>query len=159
MNASQTLFRLIALVLALATWVPAAASEPPLKERMSEEEFQAAGLHKLSEDELAALEAWLGSEEAERGDSGRTEPEDRRGLEESGARTPIESRIVGSFSGWSRGETFELENGMVWQVISDDDFYTPEVDNPRVEIRPGAFGSWRLHPKDSRNWARVRRID
>lgn len=147
------------LFLTFAFTAAAQAGDTPLKERMGEQEFRAAGLHKLSDDELAALEAWL--EGRDRGDNqAAAEPEtDQRGFEEESGRSTIESRIVGTFSGWKgRGTTFELENGMVWRVDEDDRFITREIENPRVEVRPGAFGTWRLHIEDHRTWARVRRV-
>lgn len=140
--------------------VAAQSGETSLKERMGEEEFRAAGLHKLSADELAALEAWLDDREDHPGRTASQEPEtDRRGLEDQSERTTIKSRIVGKFSGWEgRGTTFELENGMVWRVVEDDSFFTREIENPNVEIRPGFLGTWRLHIEDHRTWARVRRV-
>ncbi|MFW5927028.1 MAG: hypothetical protein ACOCSR_03165, partial [Wenzhouxiangella sp.] len=138
-------------------------SDTSLEEEMGEEAFRAAGLHKLSDDELAALEHWLaGRDDASEGaetevaeDSG----EDRRGLESAPERTPIETRIVGTFDGWrGRGTTFEFENGMVWRIVSDESFVTGEVENPKVEIRPAIFGTWRMHVEDYRTWARVERV-
>lgn len=147
------------LFLTFAFTAAAQAGDTPLEERMSEEEFRAAGLHKLSDDELAALEAWLEGRDRE-DDQAAAEPEsDQRGLEEESGRSTIESRIVGTFNGWKgRGTTFELENGMVWRVVEDDRFITGEIENPRVEVRPGAFGTWRLHIEDHRTWARVQRV-
>lgn len=160
---SATTWRIVAASLFLSFTFTAAAQsdDTSLEERMGEEEFRAAGLHKLSSDELAALEAWLEARDSEEGaDQAAAEPEtDQRGLEEESGRTTIESRIVGTFSGWrGRGTTFELENGMVWRVVEDDSFVTREVENPKVEVRPGAFGTWRLHIEDHRTWARVRRV-
>lgn len=160
---SATPWRILAISLFLnfAFTTAAHSDETSLKERMGEEEFRAAGLHKLSSDELATLEAWLeGRESEDSADQVAAESEtDERGLEEESGRTTIESRIVGTFSGWKgRGTTFELENGMVWRVTEDESFVTREVENPKVEVRPGAFGTWRLHIEDHRTWARVRRV-
>lgn len=161
---SATTWRILAASLLLSFTFTAAAQsdETTLEERMGEEKFRAAGLHKLSSDELAALEAWLEARDREDGaGQAAAEPEtDQRGLEEEDSgRSTIESRIVGTFSGWrGRGTTFELENGMVWRVVDDESFVTSEVENPEVEVRPGAFGTWRLHIEDHRTWARVRRV-
>lgn len=158
---SATTWRILAasLFLTFTFTATAQSGDTPLEERMSEQEFRAAGLHKLSDDELAALEAWLEGRDREDNQAAAEPETDQRGLEEGSGRSTIESRIVGTFSGWKgRGTTFELENGMVWRVAEDDRFVTREIENPRVEVRPGAFGTWRLHIEDHRTWARVRRV-
>ncbi|KAF1703760.1 hypothetical protein [Pseudoxanthomonas kaohsiungensis] len=56
---------LLALGLALATTATVAAAQSPapgatlMEQRMTPEEFKAAGLHKLSPEELAALQEWM----------------------------------------------------------------------------------------------------
>ena len=56
---------LLALGLALATTATVAAAQSPapgatlMEQRMTPEEFKAAGLHKLSPEELAALQDWM----------------------------------------------------------------------------------------------------
>ena len=56
---------LLALGLALATSATVAAAQSPapgatlMEQRMTPEEFKAAGLHKLSPEELAALQEWM----------------------------------------------------------------------------------------------------
>ena len=49
----------LALALAVAA-LPAFAEQPPIQQQMSPAEFHAAGLEKLSADELANLNSWLG---------------------------------------------------------------------------------------------------
>ena len=51
--------RSILLAALLFAAVPVAAQQP-IEAQMSADEFRAAGLHKLSADELASLNAWLG---------------------------------------------------------------------------------------------------
>jgi len=86
-----------------------------LEKNMSPQEFQKAGLNKLSAEELAALNAWLTGQMKQREAAVANAPHiDRSGFLEPGDDTPVHSRILGEFHGW-RGRThFALENGQVW---------------------------------------------
>lgn len=160
--------RAIALLFGLLAALPAAAEQEftTLEERMTGKEFNEAGLHKLTPGELEALNRWIRQrslaeyvrESADTAaDSDATV--DRRGLPaERTGRDPIESYIVGSFTGWNGEEEFELGNGMVWRQIGSDTFYIPEVENPEVIIRPGLMGSWQLQVVGHNRRVRVERI-
>jgi hypothetical protein len=141
---------------------------------MTGQEFRETGLHKLSDEELAALNRWIRQRsltlEEFRGEVAdtRTEPtreastaeatEDRRGFEERIERSPINSRIVGNFTGWRGNTVFELENGMVWRQAENDVFAVREMENPEVVIRPGLFGTWRLSVEGYSSAVRVERV-
>ena len=88
--------------------------------------FKAAGLDKLSAKELAALNAWLQQkvttetavavEKAK--EEGRKEVvEKNRGFFDFGSAEPIESVIVGEFTGFGKGKKYTLQNGQVWEQI------------------------------------------
>lgn len=152
-----TAIRLCIAVSALAACGLALAQDSfsSLEERMTGAEFRDTGLYKLTDEELAALNEWirersLTEEEAielnrQRAASDEsTAMTDRRGFEDSTDDTPIESRIKGTFSGWSDDTVFELENGMIWEQVRSGTFGMPATENPRVTIRPGSFGSWYL---------------
>lgn len=51
----------------------------------------------------------------------------------------IESRLVGTFSGWHPGTRFELENGQVWEVISLSTF-NGRGEAPKVVIERDFLG-------------------
>jgi hypothetical protein len=161
------------------TATPAKADEfSTLEERMTGREFRDAGLHKLTEEELAALNRWIElrslaeNELAERfaaqaeaasstssGAPADRETEDQRGFfSERPDREPIRSRIDGAFSGWSGNTRFELENGMVWEQIEAGRFSIGEVENPEVVISPGLLGTWRLSIEGYSTAVRVRRV-
>lgn len=135
-----------------------------LEERMTGEEFNAAGLHKLDAEELAALNRWirqhsLGTEEPTAQQSqglpdrpGELPPIDRM------ARQAFQSRIVGEFSGWTGDTRFELENGMVWQQSERDRYRVEPVLNPVVTIEPGFGGSWTLSVEGHNRGIRVERV-
>ena len=105
------------LFFTLACSVPAASAEPGsefpgIQKLMSEEEYQAAGLDKLSADERAALNRWLVNYTAAEAPAMlRTNPE-VIAAEES---IRIESHIKQPFDGWSGETLFYLENGQVWR--------------------------------------------
>jgi hypothetical protein len=55
----------------------------------------------------------------------------------------IETGIAGPFSGWWPKDKITMTNGQVWQ-ISDDSTGTVNLTDPKVKIRRGFFGSYRL---------------
>ena len=86
---------------------------------------------------------------------------DQFGLEQKlankGALDAIESSIPGSFEGWTAKSNIRLANGQVWQ-ISDDSARAHYVDNPKVRIRRGAFGSFYLEIQGTNSSPRVKRV-
>jgi hypothetical protein len=169
-------FKVAVLVSALALvliFAPAAQANDfsTLEERMTGREFRDAGLHKLTEEELERLNRWIQLRSLADGEvpawaaggaasSAATSPAgDNRGLPDTTTeRTEISSRLVGTFSGWSGDDLFELENGMVWQQAETGRFSVPPVENPEVRIRPGMFGSWQLQLEGYNTRIRVRRV-
>jgi len=127
---------------------------------MTGQEFTATGLHKLSAEELAALNQWIEARSLAESDEPRG-MRDRPGeLPEIDrmARETFQTRIVGRFSGWEGGTEFVLENGMIWIQTEDRTFYMPETENPVVTIRPGALGTWFLSVDGYNQSTRVKRI-
>jgi hypothetical protein len=149
-----------------------------LEEQMTGKDFQASGLDKLSAEELAALNAWIRSRSlatldtpkagsgavytGTAGATGASQTGDTRGFESEQARnsdrSTITSRIVGSFTGWDGQTVFTLENGMIWEQADKDKFYVKAVENPVVNIEPGAFRTWKLSVEGYASECRVERI-
>lgn len=171
--------RAFAVTICGFTAVSAAAEEPletrpkqEIQNLMPAEEFQAAGLHRLSPEELEVLNTWLyGYVELER--RGAVEEaipsgEPSFGLEQVTQRvasifqrdTPdeIESRIAGTFRGWRGNTVFKLENGQTWQQSGDGEFIV-RIEDPVVRIRRGTFGSYLLSVEGYGSTVRVRRVD
>ncbi len=145
-------------------------SAQTLKDQMSPEAFEKAGLDKLSSEELAYLSDWL---------SGKVEQEkekivaeiipvgdDRFGAAEKIQRNvdrirpepkELSSRIMGSFSGWSGNTVFELENGQVWKQIERDKF-SVRLEDPTVTVEKGLFGAYYLKVKGFGSRVKVKRI-
>ncbi|MFC4727802.1 hypothetical protein [Coralloluteibacterium thermophilus] len=152
----------LALVL-VACGSPAAAQSFSLQSRMSPEEFRAAGLDRLSEEERRNLDAWLRREFGQREETVRSEVlaeerEARRGLPERTSRAPIESTLPGTFRGIRAGQQFELENGQVWAQVEPTSLVTRELTDPRVVIRPGLVGTWYLRLEGYGTTFKVRRV-
>lgn len=135
---------------------------------MTGKEFEAAGLEKLSPQELAALNDWIRSHSLGSLAVAKTtapvvnasENVDRRGLPSDDGENdaPIESRIIGRFSGWDGQTVFKLENGMIWVQDDKDKFHIQEVQNPAVTIEQGMFNSWKLSIEGHKDDCKVRRI-
>ncbi|MEE4638124.1 MAG: hypothetical protein V2J42_05245 [Wenzhouxiangella sp.] len=173
---SKFVFLVSALALLLVLTLEARANEfSTLEERMTGREFRDAGLHKLTEEELESLNRWIQLRSLAAGEvpawatraaasspatspSGLAAAGDNRGLPGSTDRTEISSRLMGTFSGWSGDDVFELENGMIWQQADGGRFSVPPMENPEVRIMPGMFGSWQLQLEGYNTRIRVRRI-
>jgi hypothetical protein len=164
---------LLATIAALFTHtVLAQTSFSSLEEQMTGKDFTTAGLQKLSPEELEALNAWIRSRSLATLDSPKAgtgtgtvysgQAGDTRGFEneqiKNADRSTITSRIVGKFTGWDGQTVFTLENGMIWEQADKDKFYVKELENPVVNIKPGAFRTWRLSVEGYATECKVKRI-
>ena len=89
-------------------------SAPEFARVLTPEQFRAAGLHKLTEAELDALNRTVKlyvAALAQLAAAGQVAPS--TSLDPSPA--TIESRIDGAFSGWDGETIFKLANGQIWQ--------------------------------------------
>jgi hypothetical protein len=159
MRAKALLFAALAGCAATA----AAADFSSLEERMSEKDFKAAGLNKLSPQELEQLNVWLRAHglTARGGASSGGTPDEgfrAKGFFGAGEGEPVTSRIKGTIKGWSGSTVFELENGQVWQQTDGTEFNIPAVTNPGVTISQGLVGAWSLKIEGYNRTARVTRV-
>lgn len=133
-----------------------------LEERMTGREFEQAGLDKLTPAELAALNEWIRDRSlATREPSAITALPSQPGTAPAPdrmAREPFQSRIKGTFGGWTGATEFELENGMVWRQDENDRYRVEPEDSPVVVISPGFGGSWRMSVEGHNRAVRVERI-
>lgn len=161
------------LVLLLFAFVPfawgqqSAAPAGNVEQQMSADEFKAAGLDKLSAQELAALNAWLqrkvGQETAKvvetAKEEGRKEVADKnRGFFDFGSTEAIESAIAGEFKGFNKSGTYTLQNGQVWEQTDTASLAGVRKTDPNVTIKPGMLGVWFMKIEGYNTQARVRRI-
>ena len=109
-----------------------------IKEMMSPAEFNAAGLNKLSADELQKLDAWL------QGYRQVTEQTAEKKATARASRTKMDlivSRVDGQFNGLMGRTIIRLEDGTVWKQANADDRYRAKVtDHPAAAVIHGVFG-------------------
>jgi hypothetical protein len=105
-----------------------------IQQMMSPEEFKAAGLNKLSSEQLQKLNAWLqGYREAT---EKVTEKKTEKKLAKSYFhREPIVSRVDGSFAGLKGHTVIKLEDGSLWKQANLDDHWGPSpIDHPGAAV-------------------------
>ena len=137
--------RLTATALALLLMGAASAAEfSSVEERMSQEQFHAAGLDKLSPEELKTLNDWLRGHETV-----TTKVVTQSGqplfYPKETERVAVESRIAGTFSGWLGHSVFTLENGQEWTQAESGSFSNGKYDHPKVKVKPMLMGNWLMY--------------
>ncbi len=165
--------RLLLLFFAISMSFAALAADSfsTFEERMSGKEFKAAGLDKLTADELAALNDWARRHSVatlENASSGKADgassavSDDMRGFEdqpEDELDKIVNGTIEGTFNGSTgKGALFKLTNGMVWQQTEKDSFYIEPVENAKVTIEKSMMGRWYLSLAGQKKKVRVERI-
>ena len=127
-----------------------------LEETMRPEEFKAAGLDKLNEDELQHLDAYLqgyresakkrATEQAQAQANEEIKKAKQEAAEEAktSARTKLDtliSRVDGSFEGLKGRTIIHLEDGTAWKQANADDRYRTQVtDHPAAVVIHSTFG-------------------
>jgi hypothetical protein len=127
-----------------------------LEETMRPEEFKAAGLDKLSEDELQHLDAYLqGYRESARKKAveqaqAKAQEEIKKAKQDAveeankNARTKLDSlvsRVDGTIDGIKGSTQIRLEDGSVWKQANKDDRYKASItDHPAAVVLHTTFG-------------------
>ncbi|HEY6155439.1 MAG TPA: hypothetical protein VIW07_16990 [Candidatus Udaeobacter sp.] len=131
-------FSLLLACISPAFAAPQQEMSGSIKEMMSPEEFKAAGLNKLSPDELQKLDAWL------QGYQQITEQKAEKKATARAERTKMDvvvSRVDGQFLGLTGRTIIRLEDGTVWkQANADDRFHSKNTDHPAAAVIHGVFG-------------------
>ncbi|HET8940677.1 MAG TPA: hypothetical protein VFN13_01650 [Rudaea sp.] len=112
---------------------------------MSQSEFRAAGLDKLSPDELKALDAWLRAHYATAATRYISPSGNPVFYPRDSEREVVESSIDGKFNGWYGHTTFTLENGQQWTQAESGSRQLGPYDHPKVKIKPMMLGSWLMY--------------
>src|SRR4029453_9235391 len=109
-----------------------------IQQMMTPEEFKAAGLNKLTPDELQKLDAWL---------QGYRQVTEQAAEKKASAKVSrakmdlIVSRVDGTFYGLTGRTIIRLEDGTVWKQANADDRYRPKnPDHPAAAVIHGVFG-------------------
>lgn len=178
---------LLSLVLSCALLVPVlSAAESQFLKSMSAENFSAAGLKKLSAEELALLDRLLAQKEDAQAAS--TEAEVKAAVSAAQSAAPanvagpkrpswitalitlrdtsdqpdsaeaVESRLVGDYDGWSGRTSFKLENGQIWEQVSGGQRIDRKRTAPKVKVYPGLFGVYWLEVEGIRERVKVKPI-
>jgi hypothetical protein len=115
------------------------ADFPGLKKAMPAEDYESAGLQKLSDEQRARLDEflreYLGSSTKKVAEKSAAEAVDRAvERKEAAAPSVIESKIVGPFNGYNGRTVFALDNGQKWRQVQHDSANFKTVDSPRVVV-------------------------
>jgi hypothetical protein len=117
------------------------AEFPGVEKAMSPQEYEAAGLQKLTPDERTRLDEFIRRFVSSSNQVAAEKAVDRA-VKEKKASPPeiIQSRIVGPFTGFTGSTTFTLENGQRWRQSQPDSRYFPKVESPPVIIVKDQIG-------------------
>jgi hypothetical protein len=129
----------------LASVAPAGAAQPEtsgsIKEVMSPEEFKAAGLNKLSAEELQKLDAWLQGYRQVTEQAAEKKATAKASAESHAKMDLLVSRVDGTFQGLTGRTIIRLEDGTAWKQANADDRYRAKVtDHPAAAVIHGVFG-------------------
>ena len=151
----------IALLLALF----GSLSARDLRKELSNEEFLAAGLNKLTASEIAELEKLLDRQPSMRPSA----PTPRAAVAESSPewvppeaqtnakREVVETTFTEEFRGFFGKTEITLSNGQVWRQTDNSVSGSPPRDN-RVRIKPAILGRWLLQLRGTNQSYPVKRI-
>lgn len=143
-----------------------AAESRPLSS-LPEAQFRAAGLHKLTPAELAALEALIADQNAaaEPATPARTGPKWFQAMvtlsevaDRPEAAEALESQLVGEFSGWEGKAVFRLKNGQIWQQNDTSTRAERPRLEPKVRIFPGLLGAYWMEIEGIKQRVKVKPI-
>jgi hypothetical protein len=127
---------LLALVVSASTVFAADSQDAKadIQQTMTPEQFKAAGLEKLSADELENLNKWLyGYRE--------TTVKTAKKTAERQAAEVAESRVDGTFNGIGGNTVIRLEDGTVWKQANPDEHWrAPGLDHPAASVVRTSFG-------------------
>lgn len=168
MRSSILLAFTLLLGCALPAFAQSTATQPPIEQAMTPEQFKAAGLDKLSAEELANLNTWLNrtittetaraAEQAAVQATEKVETENR-GFFHFGSSEPIEAHIAGQFNGFRKGNTYTLDNGQQWRQTDTASLAGVRVDSPAIRITPSLIGNtWYLRIDGYNTRAKVERV-
>lgn len=145
--ARNLLFLLCPIVFSLGGASPATAQgdSRSLQEQMTPEQFKAAGLNKLTPEELARLNSWIQGDR-EQAVQTAVKSARKKAAEESerDKRSLIVSRIDGVWSGIAPGMVITLEDGSKWKLANKEDHFGGYADHPAVAVWKAGFFGWKM---------------
>lgn len=159
----HSVLALLGLMLLFTAGTTASQQFSSLEERMTGNEFRAAGLDQLTPEQLAALNAWLRKDLERAPVAVAQPPEDRRGFPlratDQGPDDDIVSRIMGELHGLTNQQRITLENGQEWQIVdSTRSLGGVTLVDATATIRRGRVGGWYLSVSGYNTQLRVKRL-
>ena len=149
---------LILAALAACSLCVVADDTPDVRTLMTPEEFNAAGLGKLSPAEIEALNRWVIRYTAKDAPVMREHSEVVREEIKRADTAVMKTRIVGEFRGWYGDTVFRLENGQTWRQRLPGKWYY-KADSPEVELSKNLMGYWVLRVVGEDRAVGVVRVD
>lgn len=132
----------------------ATAADAGFSTRLSEADYQAAGLDKLTPEERARLDELVA---AERRGTAASDGVVRKGKPATPAVT--RGQIAGRLTGWTEGTVLTFEDGSRWQIVSKGSYRAAPVRNsPKVELVPLVNGDFVMTVEKVPRRAEVRRV-
>lgn len=152
----------LAWPLAGHTQEPAVPSR--IEQQMTPDQFRAAGLDRLTPEQLANLNAWLNrtlvvETQKAAAQAKQKVQDDSRGFLSFGSSEPILSRVSGEFRGFAQGRRYVLANGQEWEQVDAASLAGVRLTAPEVKITPSMVGNaWYMQVGKYGTRAKVRRI-
>lgn len=135
---------------------------------MSVAQFRGAGLDKLSDSQLKALNTWFNQYLQQQGPHcAAAQTASAAPAKESAAASQaapasasdsVTAHIAGDFHGWGGATRFTLDNGQVWEQVDDSVVTVGHVTDPKVTISRGLFNSYYMAVEGVRDTVQVRRV-
>lgn len=141
-----------------------AATPSRIEQQMTSEQFRAAGLDRLTPEQLANLNAWLNrtlvvETQKAAAQAKQKVQDDSRGFLNFGSSAPILSRVSGEFRGFAQGRRYVLANGQEWEQVDAATLAGVRLAEPEVKITPSMVGNaWYMQVGKYGTRAKVRRI-
>jgi hypothetical protein len=142
------------LLLAAGNTLAQSTDAASLRERMGPEQFKAAGLDKLSAEELKQLDNWITGVKTVVVEK-VVETQVEKPAEDF---SDINSTLVGEFRGWRGYTEFTLANGQVWMQAAPGELFTSKLTDPKVRLVHSYLSGWKLQVDGYNSWVKVRRI-
>lgn len=133
------------------------ADGPDIRKLMTPEEFEAAGLDKLSPAEIEALNRWVVRYTAHEAPEVRRQDVVVKAEAAKADEAGIKTRIAGEFTGWDGDTIFRLQNGQVWKQRLDGRWHY-RADSPEVELHKNLMGFWVLKVVETDKSIGVKRL-
>lgn len=155
---------LIALIFSLSANLANAQSgdDRSIQEKMSPQEFKAAGLDKLDKTELKNLNDWINGvktvviEKPVIVEKVVTVPATEKAVEPT---EDFQSSIVGEFSGFRGNTRITLANGQIWDQADGKQLFTKKMIDAKVRFSYSGFAGWKVQIDGYNAWIRVKRAN